>query len=355
MSIFKASIFRKFVPVMFVLLCWFALFGFVYAEEIDKEASKAVEDDYFAIINNETIPLDEFVFMFRKAVKEKFYHGKVEQDKVDAFRKEVAERLVTQILLDKDARRRGLKPDEKEVQAKIDKIDARFANTDSDEERDNWEENRDKVLPIIKARIERDELVELLNKKVKEVDPPSKEKIQEYYENNKSKFTEPEEWDVSIILLSVDPSSSSDVWQETVEQAERLLKKIRKGESFEDLARIHSGDESAVNGGHMGYLHLGMLGRPAQQVLNVLEPGEISEPVVLLEGVAIFKLNDVQKPHLNTLQDVQERAKNLLIREMGEQAWKDLVISVRDSATVKFGKFVTQSQESEEKKAEVNS
>ena len=126
-----------------------------------------------------------------------------------------------------------------------------------------------------------------------------------------------------------------------MEKAESLLKKIRKGDSFEELARIHSGDESAVNGGHMGYIHIGMLGTPAQKVLNIMEPGEVSEPVVLLEGVAIFRLNGVKEANLNTFEDVQESARDLLMREMGEKAWKDLQTSVRKSADVKFSDFFT--------------
>jgi peptidyl-prolyl cis-trans isomerase SurA len=90
----------------------------------------------------------------------------------------------------------------------------------------------------------------------------------------------------------------------------------------------------------MGYMHIGMFGTPAQKVLNVMEPGEISEPVVLLEGVALFRLNDVQEASLNTFGDVEERARNLLMRELGEKAWKDLQTALRQSADIKYSDLI---------------
>jgi peptidyl-prolyl cis-trans isomerase SurA len=112
------------------------------------------------------------------------------------------------------------------------------------------------------------------------------------------------------------------------------------------LARIHSGDESAVDGGHMGYMHLGMFGAPAQKVLNVLEPGEVSEPVVLLEGVALFRINAIKEADLNNLEEVEERARKLLMRELGGKAWKDLRVSLRQSADIKYNDLILEAKDS---------
>lgn len=324
-----------------IFLCLMITGHTVYADQKIQKQSGSVEDDYFAIINNQKISAAEYLYRFRKAVKEKFYHGKVSQQELDTFKKEVAEQLVLEILLGQEARKRGLHPDASKIAQELKSLDTEFSNTETEKERESWAESRDRVLPIIRSRIEREALVKQLQERVKNVKQPSLEDIKSYFEKNKDKFTEPQQWDVSIILLSVDPSSSSEVWEETVEKAEKLLKKIRKGESFEELARIHSSDESAVKGGHMGYMHLGMFGAPAQKVLNVMEPGDLSEPVVLLEGVAIFRLNDVRKADLNAFEDVQERAKNLLIRERSEKAWADLLASVRASADVKYSDVIT--------------
>jgi parvulin-like peptidyl-prolyl isomerase len=248
---------------------------------------------------------------------------------------------VLEVLLEQEAIKQGLRPDSDQVTQKLNSLDEKFTNAESEEERDSWKKDREQVLPIMKTRIERELLVTKLKEQVKNVTTPPVDEVRQYYIDNKDKFTEPQQWDVSIILLTVDPSSSPEVWEETVEKAEKILKKIRKGESFEELARIHSGDESAVDGGHMGYIHIGMLGTPAQKMLNVMEPGELSEPVVLLEGVAIFRLNDVQQANLNTFEDVQERATNLLKRKLGEEAWNKLLKTVRSTADIEYNEAVS--------------
>ena len=293
-------------------------------------------DDYFAVVNGQRIEAADYIYRFRKALREKFFHGRVSDEELEAFKQQVADQLVLEVLLEQEARKRGLKPDADQVKKKLDDLDKKFTESESKEEREGWEQSRETVLAVMKTRVEREMLVAQLKEVVNHVSPPSKSEVQRYYEENQNKFTEPPRWDVSIILLSVDPSSSPEVWDETVEKAESLLKKIRKGESFEELARIHSGDETAPEGGHMGYIHLGMLGTPAQKVLNVMAPGEISEPVVLLEGVAIFKLNAVKEEDLNTLEDVEERARNLLMRESGQKAWKDLETQLHASASIQY-------------------
>ncbi len=329
------------VPAVFIVLfCIFLTGQHVCADENAIEQMSLKQDDYFAIINQQTISATEYVYRFRKSLKEKFFHGKVSEEELDAFKKQVAEELILEVLLDQEARKRGLQPDTSKITQELDRLDKKFSSAESAEEREDWEQNRNEVLSILKSRIARETMAEQLQVRVKNIAQPPLQEVKNYYDNNKDKFTEPQQWDVSMILLSVDPSSSSDVWEETVENAEKILKKIHKGESFEELARIHSGDESAVNGGHMGYMHIGMFGEPAQKVLNVMEPGEISEPVVLLEGVALFRLNDVQEASLNTFEEVEERARDLLMRELGEKAWKDLRTTLRQSADIKYSDLI---------------
>ena len=325
----------------------------LYAETGANEQSNQVTaaDNYFAVINNEKVGLSDFLYSFSKAVKEKFYHGKVSQEQLDAFKKEVAEKLVLEILLSKEALKRGLMLDSAKVQKELNRYDVGLSKDASEEEKRDWMKFRSESLPTIKASIEREQLIALLKENIEKVEQPSVKDIKAYYLANKDKFTAPQRWDVSIILLPVEPSASSDEWDQTVEQADLLLKKISEGESFEELARIHSGDPSAAEGGHMGYMHIGMFGEPAQKVLNVMDVGEVSEPVVLLEGVAIFRLNAIENATLNPFDEVEERAKKLLTRDMGVKAWADYKVNIRGSAKVEFSKlFIVDAKKAETQK-----
>jgi len=111
---------------------------------------------------------------------------------------------------------------------------------------------------------------------------------------------------------------------------------LLQGEDFGELARRHSDDESAERGGDMGYLHKGMLGSQAQEVIDSLQQGEMAAPAMLLEGVAIFVLEDRISPRLNPLDKVRARAETLWLREARERAYSELVQSLRDRAEVTF-------------------
>jgi parvulin-like peptidyl-prolyl isomerase len=309
---------------------------FVGGQVVCADEQSDLNEDYYAVVNQQTIGAAEYVYRFRKSLREKFFHGKVSEEELDAFKKQVSDKLILEVLLEQEAHKRGLKSDESKTAQELEKLENKLSKAKSAEDQEAWEENRSEILPILKVGIEREALKDQLEARIKDIPQPSRQAVKKYYEENKDKFTEPQQWDVSMILLSVDPSSSSEVWEETVEKAEKLLKKIHDGESFEELARIHSGDESAENGGHMGYMHIGMFGEPAQKVLNVMEPEEISEPVVLLEGVALFRLNGVQEASLNSFEDVEERATTLLMRELSEKAWQDFKKQLRQSADIKY-------------------
>lgn len=300
----------------------------------EETASIVAEPDFFAIVGGQTIPVEEFQAAFRKGVREKFYHGKVSRSEVESFRKEVVQRLVNKTLLVQEARRRKLGIDSAQVAKELDDVDKRYSASPE------WAKSRDGVLKILKERIEGDALLKALESNVRAVSEPTDKQLRDYYDANKEKFTAPQQWDVSLILLKVDPSSPSEVWSAAADEAASLVERIRNGADFADLARIHSGDESAENGGNMGYQHIGMLARPAQNVLALMAPGEVSEPVVLLQGVAVFRLEDIKKPRLNPYEKVAHRTKELWLREQGDKSWGELLRKLQAETSVEYGRVV---------------
>ena len=331
--------------VSLLLLCFLSLQS-ALAEDKKDGAAANTADDYFAIIGGQKVPIEEFQATFRKGVRERFYHGKVSRVEVETFKKEVADKLVNEVLFVQEAKRRGIEVDQAFIKKKLEELDER--NSKAKE----WAQSKDKVLAIIKDRLTREALAEKLKENVQKIGPPNDEQVTEYYNKNQDKFTAPQQWGVSLIMLKVDPSSPSDIWAAAADEASNLVERIRSGADFKDLARIHSGDESAENGGDMGYLHIGMLAKPAQNVLNLMEVGEVSEPVMLLQGVAIFRLDGIKPARLNPLEKVRERAEQLWMRERSEQVWQDLIKKLRAETKIEYGKnvFDTEVAAEEEKK-----
>jgi len=283
---------------------------------------------YYAKVGAKTISWAEYNYTYTNAARNKFYHGKPKENDVAKFQREIGDKLVTDAMLVQEAKRRKLKPDSKFVKQEVAKFEQRFANDP------NWPNSRPRVLPIMTKRFQDVSLRNTLEASVRNVPDPSINQLKKYYSEHPEKFTSPPQQRVSTILLRVDPGAPDAEWQGAIEQGQELVKRLRAGEDFAEMAREYSGDITAENGGDMGYLHEGMLpGLPAETVAK-LQPGEISDPVTLMEGVAIFRLNERTQPKLNTYKEAQNRAKDLWLVEERERVWNSLIAKLHKNTPV---------------------
>ncbi len=297
-------------------------------QEKQKQPAKGL--DYIAIVGGEKVGMVQYIRALRKGVRERFYHGKTPEGELKKYRQEVAEQLVTRLLYIQEARRQGIKPGSAAIKKAVEALDAKYKDDPE------WAKARENVLKQFKEKLQGDSLTELLEKQVRKISTPNDAGLRRYYEKHKDLFTTPERVHVSLILLKVDPSSGSAVWKQASIEANDILGRIKKGADFADMARIHSSDASAQNGGDMGFSHSGMLGDSAQKVLNFMEPGEVSSPVVLLEGIALFRLEDRVKSEINPLKSVKERAIKLYKRDKGEQAWKEMGDKLKAKTKIEY-------------------
>jgi parvulin-like peptidyl-prolyl isomerase len=284
----------------------------------------------FAKVGDTLITQQEFDAAFAQAAHAKFYHGKPPEGEVAALQREVGQSLVDDVLLWKEAQRRQLQPDAASVQQAIDGYEQRYQASEQ------WKANRARVLPGLKAKLERDSVLERLAQAVKSAGEPGAQDLALYWQTHQDKFTSPEQVHLAMILLKVDPSSPQPKWDAARDEGTSIVKRLRAGAGFSELAHLHSGDGSAERGGDLGYVHRGMLPEPAQKAVDKLQPGEISDAVVLLEGVAVFRLEARKTPKLNPLDDVRERARDLWKRDRADAAWTVFLERLRRETQVEL-------------------
>ena len=192
------------------------------------------------------------------------------------------------------------------------------------------------MLPELKAQLTRQSIIERLQKSVRDMPEPTLTETRAYYEKKPELFTEPANPRLRVILLKVDPSSPKEDWDKAHEEAEGIYKRIKGGADFAKEARLHSSHNSAANGGDMGYLHGGMLPEILQAHIDKLKVGELSEPVRMLEGYGIYRLDDLVPAKLQEFSAVKERAQGLLKREWADQAWQETISRLRAAAQIRI-------------------
>ncbi len=100
----------------------------------------------------------------------------------------------------------------------------------------------------------------------------------------------------------------------TREEAEKVLKELKAGAKFEDLARKYSKDGSKEFGGDLGYFTYEEMVPEFSKAVFALKVGEVSKPVKTDYGWHIIKLEDRKKVGMAPFETVKEGIRTLLLR-----------------------------------------
>lgn len=292
--------------------------------------AKPPADAVFARVGDASVALTEYQRALSVAMRNKYYHAKPPEAEYARFQREVGEDVVNRVLLLAEARRRGLKPDAARISASVAGYDQQYGDSA------NWKANRDKMLAAVVPQLERESLLEQLVRQVRDVPEPTEAVARAYYERHKELFVEPEQVKLSLILLRVDPSSPATQWRSAEDEGRQLHARLVGGASFAELARLHSSDKTAANGGQMEYVHRGMLPEPVQQVIDPLKVGALSAPVRLLEGVVIIRLDGRKPQQQRSFEQARGRAAELWQRDEGDARWQRLLAELRRATPVRI-------------------
>jgi peptidyl-prolyl cis-trans isomerase C len=120
----------------------------------------------------------------------------------------------------------------------------------------------------------------------------SEAEVHDFYTENPESFRRPETVRVRHILVKVPDTASDDVRQVARQRIETILAQARAGADFADLARRHSEDATAPQGGELGYFPRGKMVKSFEQAAFALQPGQLSDVVESPFGLHVIKLED---------------------------------------------------------------
>lgn len=313
----------------------FALTGIVALLALFVGTSSAVAEiaasEVFASVGETSISREEFEREVYAAARQTYYHGKPPgAEEYIEFRKSVADKLIDRHLLLEEAERREIEPDTASIDERIAQYELQYGDTD------RWQTEGPAMVAALRERFEEDSLLERLEEEVRLIDAPDSAMVRAYYEEHPELFTQPASNRIAVILIGVQPSSGPAGWEAARAETRMVVEQLESGEDFAELAAAHSSDTSASAGGDMGYQHEGALSPDVEAAIADLEVGGVSEPVRVLEGMAIFKLLDRRPQRLHEFDEVEERATQLWIRQAGNDRWQSLVAELRAAADIQI-------------------
>ena len=153
----------------------------------------------------------------------------------------------------------------------------------------------------------------------------SRDDLVAYYDQHRDQYRTPEQVKVSHILIKTPvPGPDGKVDEKGAAEAQRraedLLKQIKAGGNFEELAKKYSEDPgSAKEGGSLGFIGRGRTVPEFEKAAFSLPKGQISDLVKSSYGFHIIRVDDKQEAHMKTLDEVKDEIEPILKQQKAQQ------------------------------------
>ncbi len=168
--------------------------------------------------------------------------------------------------------------------------------------------------------------------------PLAPEEIQRYYNAHQDQYRVPDQVTVRHILINLpSPGPDGKVDQKAVDaaraKAEDVLKKLKAGGNFEQLAKQYSQDPATKDkGGLMGSIVRNQTDPAVEKAAFALPKGGTSDVVRSSYGFHIIHIDDKQIAHVKPLEEVRAQIENALRQEKVTVRANDLATKIENQA-----------------------
>ncbi len=275
-------------------------------------------ENILAQVNQEQITTGEFDREFKELI---FEPGKeVKGANLGDLKKTYLEQMIERKILVQEARRLGIKVSQEELNQAISEVKKDYPGEGFGEKLGL----KGITLEDWKIRLEERLLAEKVIRNALHFSGEIREKeALQYYENHPPLFQLKQKVRARQIVVA------------DGEEAIQILKRLKKGESFEKLAAEKSLGPEKVNGGDLGYFSPGE--RPIEfDPVFSMEIGALSEVIKSPYGYHIFKLEEKREPRQILFEEAKPGILKELRHQKEEEEYQKWFKGIKGKATVKI-------------------
>jgi len=151
--------------------------------------------------------------------------------------------------------------------------------------------------------------------------------VERYYQQNSSRYETGDQLAASHILFKTGPDTDEEAVRK---KAEAVLALAKGGADFAELARQHSEDTSAENGGDLGLFGRGQMVPEFEAAAFALQEGQISDLVRSTYGFHIIKLNGREAAFIRPLDSMRDEIRNTITQEKARDKMEKAVDSAAE-------------------------
>jgi peptidyl-prolyl cis-trans isomerase C len=285
-----------------------------------------------ARVNGENIPRSDF----ERAVKvlEARAGGQMPAERRDEILRGVLDQLVTYHVLEQEAHKRRLEATDQEVQQRVQEVRKQFPNEQAFSaalkqrgmDPGQFEKDTRNDITVNKLMMAEASTATLV----------SEQDAKDFYDKNPDKFKQPEQVRASHIFKRVLPGTDAATKQKIRASLEPVLKQVKSGADFAELAKKHSEDASAQAGGDLNYFGPGQMVPEFEKVAFQLKPGETSGIVESQFGFHIIKVTDRRPGRTVPFPEVKEQIANFLKQQRQQEKANALIEQLRAKSKIEI-------------------
>jgi peptidyl-prolyl cis-trans isomerase C len=271
--------------------------------------------DVLAKVNGEAVKKEDFDRMIHTI--EARAGQPIPPDRRNEIMRGALDQLVVYTLLSQESKTRGIKVEDGEIEAKMGQLKSQFP---TQEAFDKALKDRGMTLDSLRkdARVDLS-VTKLMDTEVAALPGPSDLDARNFYDKNPDKFKEDESVRASHILIRVDEKADAASKKKARAEIDAILKQAKAGADFAALAKEHSQDGSAAQGGDLNYFPKGQMAQPFNDVAFSLKKGEMSGVVTTQFGYHIIKVIDHKPGRVVPFEEAAQQIKQVLSEQKKQQ------------------------------------
>lgn len=164
---------------------------------------------------------------------------------------------------------------------------------------------------------------------------PTQEEEHKFYDQHRSELSQPEAIRLSELMISTEKTTGDDQIAAAKAKADDLLGQIKRGASFENLAKANSNGPSAAQGGDLGYFKRGTLAKQLEDTTFAMKAGEVSDVIRTKQGFVILKVTEHMSGGIPSFKEIEPRVMDAVYMQKLQPALRAYLEQLRIEAYIK--------------------
>ncbi len=285
-----------------------------------------------ARVNGENISRSDF----ERAVKilEARAGQPVPAERRDEILRSVLDQLVTYHVLAQEAHKRHLEATDAEVQQRMAQVRQQFPN----EQAFATALKQRGMDPKLFEQDTRNDITvgKLMESEAATATLVGEQDAKEFYDKNPDRFKQPESVRASHIFKRIPPGTDAAGKAKIRASLEPVLKQVKAGGDFAELAKKNSEDGSAKEGGDLNYFGPGQMVPEFEKVAFAMKPGDISDIVESQFGFHIIKVTDKRPARTIPFAEVKGQIADFLKQQRQQEKANALVEQLKAKSKIEI-------------------